>query len=84
LFARFIIWPIIMFTIIYFDRNYTKIYDQNIYNILIILSIVPLAANTVVIASIMNIHPDKAACAVVSSMIVALFYMPLIISLFVK
>ena len=57
------------------------LYNNDIYGILILASIVPLAANTVTWATELKAHPEKAAIAVVISTIFALFYIPLIVGL---
>lgn len=83
LIGRFIAWPLMVFGFIFIDQTYMHIYNNEIYNILKMLSIVPLAANTVVIAALLDIHPDKAASAVLASTLFALFYVPMMISLFI-
>jgi malate permease and related proteins len=47
--------------------------------IIAILSVVPLAANTVAFATYMNIHPDKAALSVLMSTLLAVVYIPLVL-----
>jgi malate permease and related proteins len=82
--AKFICWPGLMALLIFVDKNSLHIFDTDIYNVLIIMSIVPLAANTVAIATELRTHPEKAAVAVLLSTIFALFYIPLIVSLFIR
>ena|SRR3989339_440461 len=81
--AKFIIWPLIIFGIIVFDKYYLHFYNQSIYNVMMVMAIVPLAANTVAVATELNVHPNKAALAVLLSTLFALFYIPLIVSLFI-
>lgn len=81
--AKFIIWPLIIFGIIALDKNYLHLYNLPIYNVLILMSIVPIAANTVAVATELKVHPDKAALVVLLSTLFALFYIPLIASLFI-
>ncbi len=80
-FAKFIIWPILMALIIFADKNYFHLYNKDIYGILILASIVPLAANTVTWATELKAHPEKAAVAVLISTLFALFYIPFIVGL---
>lgn len=40
----------------------------------------PMAANTVVIANVLNVHPEKAAAAVMASTLLALVTVPLVVS----
>src|SRR3989339_401387 len=69
--------------IIVFDKYYLHFYNQSIYNVMMVMAIVPLAANTVAVATELNVHPNKAALAVLLSTLFALFYIPLIVSLFI-
>jgi predicted permease len=46
------------------------------------MSIVPLAANTIAIATELDVHPEESTIAVFLSTIFALFYIPLIITFF--
>lgn len=82
--AKFIMWPFIVLGLIILDKNILHLYSPLIYNIFVLLSIVPLAANTVTIATELNVHPDKASLAVLFSTLFALLYIPLITVLFIK
>ncbi|OGJ49233.1 hypothetical protein A2229_03885 [Candidatus Peregrinibacteria bacterium RIFOXYA2_FULL_33_7] len=81
--AKFIFWPAVILSIIFLDKSFIHAYNQSIYNILILMAIVPLAANTVALATELKVHPDKAALAVIISTLFALFYIPLMTSLFI-
>lgn len=81
--AKFIFWPAVILGIILLDKNFIHIYNQSVYNILILMAIVPLAANTVAVATELKVHPDKAALAVLLSTLFALFYIPLMTSIFI-
>ncbi|MBN2694585.1 AEC family transporter [bacterium] len=80
-FSKFIIWPTIVSIIIFIDKNFTNIYSSDIYSVFKILSVVPLAANTVAIAAELKTQPEKAATAVFASTIFALFYIPFILTI---
>lgn len=82
--AKFLIWPLLVFLIIFLDNNLLKIYDANIHKVLILLAVVPLAANTVAFATTLKTHPEKVAVAVLLSTLFALFYIPIIATLFLK
>ena len=47
-----------------------------------IFSIVPLAGNTVTVATLLNVKPEKMSMAVFVSTLVSLFYIPLMIYLY--
>lgn len=81
--AKFIVWPCIVLLIIFFDTQYLGVYDVNVHKALILLSIVPLAANSVVMASLMKANPEKVAATVLLSTIFALVYVPLMTLLFI-
>lgn len=82
--AKFITWPLIIAGVIFLDQTAFHLYGTSIYNVMIIMAIVPLAANTVAFATELNVHPDKAALAVLLSTLFALFYIPLATTLFIK
>ena len=77
--GKFIILPLLMFTLVLLDYYLFKIYNVEIYRAFILLSIVPIAANTVIFATVLNVHPDKVSSAVLFSTIFGLVYVPIII-----
>lgn len=81
--AKFLIWPFIILLLILIDKSHFHWYEQTIYNMMILMSIVPLAANTVVYATELKVQPEKIALAVLLSTIFALFYIPLMASWFI-
>lgn len=82
--AKFLVWPLVVFFIVWIDTSLGGWYGPAACNALILLSLVPLAANTVVIASLLKLEPEKAAVTVLLSMIFALIYVPLMTTLFIK
>ena len=80
--SKFIAWPIIMASLIAIDRAVLGIFSTEVHNVMILLSIIPVAANTVAYATQLNAQPEKAALAVFLSTIFALFYIPIIVSIF--
>ena len=76
--AKFILWPLIMLLVVVFDNLWLRLYTPAIHKVLVLLSIVPLAANTVAFATELKAEPEKAALAVGLSTLFALFYIPLI------
>ena len=84
IFAKFIAWPLLISFIVFIDNNYFKIFDNSVHNIMLLLSIVPLAANTVAFATELKVQPEKAALAVFISTLIALVYIPLLTIIFIK
>ncbi len=80
--AKFVVWPIIIFVIIALDKAFFGFFTEQIHRVMILMSIVPLAANTVAYATELNAHPEKASFAVLLSTLFALIYIPLIAVMF--
>jgi predicted permease len=49
--------------------------------VMVLLSVVPMAANTVAIAADLRVHPEKAAVAVLATTFFALVYIPLVVGI---
>ena len=64
---KFIIYPLIVLFIIWIDSTYFMFFTSDLYKVMFIFAIVPMAGNTVAIASLLNVHPEKASLAVVLS-----------------
>ncbi|MFA6533254.1 MAG: AEC family transporter [Patescibacteria group bacterium] len=84
LFIKFLVWPLVMLTIILVDSYTFKIYDHNLYKLLILMAIVPVATNIVSYATILKAQPEKLSLVVFISTFFALFYVPLISALFLR
>ncbi|RXJ83601.1 AEC family transporter [Arcobacter sp. CECT 8985] len=82
LFIKFIIWPALIILFIFFDNNFIHFLNKDYYLLMFIFSIVPLAGNTVTVATLLDVKPQKMSIAVFISTIVSLFYIPLMIFLF--
>lgn len=80
--AKFLIWPLLIMLIIILDRSLIELYEPTVHQVLILISIVPLAVNTVIMASLMKCRPEQAAVTVLLSTLFALLYIPFISSLF--
>jgi len=79
LLVKFIIWPVIVLGFIFLDTHFFHFLNQELYLVMFIFSIVPLAGNTVTIATILNVKPEKMSLAVLISTLVSLFYIPLML-----
>ena len=82
--AKFLVWPLLIFLIVALDRAFLGLYDPISHQALILISIVPLAVNTVIMASLMKSQPERAAATVLLSTLFALFYVPFMTSFFLK
>ena len=68
-----------MLVLVLLDYYIFNIYNDEIYIAFMLLSIVPIAANTVIFATVLNVYPDKVSSAVLFSTIFGLVYVPIII-----
>ena len=75
--AKFLVWPLLIFLIIELDRLTFHIYSPDVEKVMILMSIVPLAANTVAHAIELKAQPEKASLAVMLSTLFALVFIPL-------
>ena len=66
------------------DKSLFNLYSENHYNALQLLSTAPMAANVIVIASLQKFHPEKVAATVLLSLLFALIYMPIMVSIFLS
>ncbi len=82
--AKFLAWPLLIFLIIACDQRFLGIYYSTCYQALILISIVPLAINTVIMASLIKCQPERAALTVLLSIFFALFYIPFMSYFFLK
>lgn len=82
--SKFLFYPILFNLFILLDRFVLGWYDGNYYNALQMLSIAPMATNTIVLASLYKIHPEKVAAAVLLSLLFVLLYMPIMATIFLQ
>ena len=82
--SKFLFYPILFNIFILADRFIFGWLDVNYYNALQLLCVAPMATNTIVLASLYKIHPEKVATAVLLSLIFVLIYMPVMATLFLQ
>lgn len=82
--SKFLFYPIVFNIFILLDKFIFGWYDINYYNAMQLLSLAPLATNTIVIASQYKIYPEKMATAVLLSLIFVLIYMPIMATIFLQ
>ena len=82
--AKFLFYPLVINAFIMLDKLIFNLYSENHYNALQLLSTAPMAANIIVIASLQKFHPEKVAATVLLSLLFALIYMPIMVSIFLS
>lgn len=80
--VKFAIHPLLMCALIFLDYQFWHFFDSDVYIILFIMSIMPLAGNAVIIAAVLNIRPTKMSLLVALSTIFSLFSIPLMLELY--
>lgn len=73
---RFIIWPAFGFGFVCLDMVSLHIFGAEVHQMVIIISTVPLLGNLVAYAAMLNLHPEKAATAVLISTVMAFISVP--------
>lgn len=74
--GKFIAWPTLMGAFVLFDIYVLGFYGKEIHTMLMLLSIMPPAANVTAFAAQFNTNPEKAATTVMAGTIFALFAIP--------
>jgi predicted permease len=80
--AKFIVYPLIVGCLIYIDRTIFHLYSSNIHAVILLLSFMPAAVNTVIFAALHGSYVEEAATAVLICTILAMFLVPAVVSLF--
>lgn len=81
--AKFVLWPGLAALFIWLDRSVLGWFDATAHQVIAVESLVPLAAITVVHATLQEIHPERVSLAVGASTLAALLYLPLMMGVVV-
>jgi predicted permease len=79
---KFLIYPFIILVIIWADMAYFHFFSRGLHQVMFLFAIPPMAGNTVAVASLLNVHPQKASLAVILSTALSIFTIPLMVALF--
>lgn len=79
---KFAFWPLAILFCIYVDRTFLMFLNEDLYKVMFLFSIVPLAGNTVTLAILLNAKPEKASLAVFISTLISIVLIPLYIYLY--
>ena len=82
--AKFFAWPLAVMILNFVDSAFLGIYSEGIHKALLLVAVVPIAVNTIIVASLFDSKPDKAATAILLSTIFALFYVPFMVAYFIS
>lgn len=82
--SKFIFFPIAVGLFVLLDKFVFGWYSTEYHNALQLLFMAPMAANTIVIASMTKFHPEKVATTVLLSCLFSLIYIPFMASIFLN
>jgi len=78
--GKFVAWPLAVWGVCLLDYYYVGLFDTQVYKSLILVAITPIAANTVVIATLLNTYPKEVATTTLLSTFFALVYIPAVVA----
>jgi len=81
-FGKFVSWPLAALSFWWLDGQFWGIYGPDVHRALFLVSITPIAANTVVIATLLDTAPRQAAGTALLSTLFALVYIPIMVAVF--
>lgn len=74
--VKFILWPLAALAVLTLEKHALGLIPADHRAIILLMSLLPLAANTAAFSALFNIHPDKAATAVAASTLIAAISLP--------
>ncbi len=77
--GKFVAWIALAFGFVVLDRAFLHWFSPEIHNLVMVMALVPPAANIATFATQMNLQPEKAATTILIGTIFALFYIPAMI-----
>jgi predicted permease len=81
-FLKFLFWPFAILGMIYIDQNFMHLLNPDLYKVMFLFSIVPLAGNSVTLAVLLNAKPEKTSLAVIISTLISIVYIPFVLLLY--
>ncbi len=82
LIAKHLLWPLLVSLVILLDTTVTHFLYGELYKVMFVFSIVPMAGNTVTLAVLLKAKPEKAALAVLLSNLLSIVYIPVMLALY--
>ena len=82
--AKFIATPLTIMALIELDRYVLHLFNDDIYEAMLLISFAPPAVNTAIFATMHNSHPEEVATGVLIGTLLALLYIPMAVSLFIN
>lgn len=80
--TKHIVWPLLVTGFMLLDKSFFHLLYGELYKVMFVFAIVPLAGNTVTLAVLLKAQPEKAALAVLLSNLLSLIYIPIMLSIY--
>ncbi|SFM70580.1 AEC family transporter [Marinobacter zhejiangensis] len=81
-FGKFVSWPLMALSLAWLDSQFFHLYSLQVHQAIFLISITPIAANTVVIATLLDTAPRQVAGTALLTTVFALAYIPVMVALF--
>ena len=79
---KFLFWPLSIWGFILLDTATLHLLNEDLYKVLILFAIVPLAGNSVSLAVLLHAKPEKISLAVFLSTVVSVVFIPVLLYLY--
>ncbi len=79
--SKVVVWPLMIFGVITADAHFVHALTPTMREVMTVLSFMPMAANTVVLATTLNVKPERAAAGVLITSLLSFLTIPLMLSL---
>jgi hypothetical protein len=80
-FGKFVSWPLVAMALWWLDVHVFGLYTTAVHHAIFLISITPIAANTVVIATLLDTAPKQAAGTALLSTLFALIFIPVMVAM---
>jgi predicted permease len=74
--GQFVLWPLLALGVVALDGLFFHLWPREVHGLLLVMSLVPPAANITAFAAQLDLRPEKAATTVLLGTVFALFYIP--------
>lgn len=75
---KFFVWPLAVAGLVWADSHALHMFEPSVYQIMLLMSLVPLPANSVAFAMALKTEAKQVATAVLASTLFVLLYIPLV------
>ncbi len=80
--AKFLAYPLAIGLFVYLDSSNFHLFSNDVHKIMLVLSVTPMAINTVTYATYLKARPEEASLTVMLSTLFAFIYVPVFVAIF--